>query len=92
MFESSHNQFNFETSIRSEDSRRVDLVHLKCPISNQDNSRFEVCNIGAALLVFEIIHGFFSEITRHIKVVIRHQEMWETLLDVTLDLVLLGLS
>jgi len=91
VLEALDDESNLNPEVGSEHVHGIDSMNFKIPLGDHDNVIFEVCNLEISELGLEIIDCLFGEVAWNIEEAISNQEVWETLLDVALDL-LLGVS
>lgn len=79
------NQFDFDSSIGSENVSRVHFAHLERPVRDQYHVRGKVRDVDASVLGFEVGDGLGSEVARQVEPGVSDQEVASGLLDEALD-------
>jgi len=83
--ESVSDKSDLDSTVGGEDSLRVNLVHLKVPVSDHDAASLKISNVSIWVLGGELINSFLGEINLSVVSVIRNKEVWEGFLNIASD-------
>jgi len=87
-FEGFDDELDFDTTVGGEVSGRVGLNHLEGPVGDKNNLGLEVGDLHVRVLGAEFVNCLLGEIAWEVEEVVGDEEVWESLLDVALDLFL----
>lgn len=87
-FEGFDDEFDLNTTVRGEVSGGVGLNHLEGPVGDEDDLGFEVGDLHVRVLGGELIDGLLGEVAWEVEEVVSDEEVWESFLDIALDLLL----
>jgi hypothetical protein len=83
--ETVNNKSYFTSGVGGEDILGVNLGHFEAPVSDGDNSGFQVNDVNVVVLRFETINSLLGEVSLDVVVVVVDKEVWVGFLDETFE-------